>query len=63
MDFHYQVDLLLLDFSKAFDTVSHRKLLTKLEFYGIQGCTLQLISTWLTNRTQRVLVEGLTLKK
>ena len=39
MDSQFQVDV-LLHFSKAFDTVPHRKLLTKLACYGIQDCTL-----------------------
>ena len=40
MDSKYQVDVLLLDFSKVFETVSHRTLLAH---YGIQDCTLQWI--------------------
>ena len=35
MDSHHQVDLILLDFTKAFDTVPHKRLLTKLHYYGI----------------------------
>lgn len=58
MDSHYQIDLLLLDFSKAFDTVTHSKLLNKLIHYGIQNSTHKWLSAWLTGRTQRVLVEG-----
>ena len=58
MDSHHQVDLLLLDFSKAFDTVAHNKLLLKLAHYGIQSNTHQWIATWLTMRTQNVIVEG-----
>ena len=53
-----QVDMQILDFSKAFDTVSHPKLLQKINHYGIQGTTLHWISTWLTKRNQRVLVDG-----
>ena len=53
-----QVDMQILDFSKAFDTVSHPKLLLKINHYGIQGTTLQWISTWLTKRSQQVLVDG-----
>ena len=57
---HYQVDLVLLDFSKAFDTVAHNKLLLKLSNYGKQSNIHKWITTWLTSRTQRVLVEGCT---
>ena len=37
MDSHHPVDLILLDFTKAFDTVPHKRLLTKLHYYGIYG--------------------------
>jgi hypothetical protein len=47
-----------LDFAKAFDTVSHPKLLLKLKSYGINGVLLNWISTWLHNRTQTVAVDG-----
>ena len=36
LDQHHQVDLIMLDFSKAFDTVPHNRLLHKLKFYGIR---------------------------
>ena len=58
MNNHKQTDLLFLDFSKAFDTVPHRRLLNKLIFYGIQGPILQWISSWLTKHNQRVAVDG-----
>ena len=32
-----QVDMLVMDFAKAFDTVAHKRLLGKLESYGIDG--------------------------
>ena len=50
-----RVDIAVLDFSKAFDTVPHNRLLTKLKHYGN---TLPWIREFLTNRTQRVLVHG-----
>ena len=43
-----QMDVLILDFSKAFDKVPHRGLLSKLQFYGIQGKTL----AWLNHGSQ-----------
>ena len=52
------MDIAVLDFSKAFDTVPHKRLLTNLKHYGIAGNTLSWIRAFLTNRTQRVLVEG-----
>ena len=53
-----QVDALLLDFSKAFDKVSHAKLLHKLGQYGVIGKMLQWISGFLHNRTQFVAING-----
>ena len=47
MDQHYQVDLIMLDFSKSFDTVAHSKLLLKLKHYGIQSNTHLWLQTWL----------------
>ena len=48
----------MLDFSKAFDTMLHQRLLHKLEFYGISGSTLNWIRSWITSRTQTVVVNG-----
>ena len=48
----------MLDFSKAFDTVPQRKLLSKLEAYGIQGPILHWIAHFLTRRKMSVVVEG-----
>ena len=53
-----QLDLAILDFSKAFDRVPHERLLKKLDHYGIRGKTLDWIRAFLTNRTQKVTVKG-----
>ena len=45
-----------IDFRKAFDTLNHRILLSKLERYGIRGIALSLIQSYLSNRRQRVKV-------
>ena len=52
------VDVVYLDFSKAFDTVSHSILLGKLAAHGLDGYTLLWVSTWLEGRAQRVVVNG-----
>ena len=53
-----QVDIGILDFSKAFDKVTHSRLVQKLEFYGIRVKPLQWIELFLSNRLQQVAVEG-----
>ncbi|CAM4605209.1 unnamed protein product [Lepidochelys olivacea] len=52
------VDLIYLDFSKAFDTVPHGELLVKLDKMGINGNTERWIRNWLKGRLQRVLLKG-----
>ena len=58
LDSKTQTDMLILDFSKAFDTVAHQRLLLKLEHYGIRGQLLEWIKKWLTTRRQKVVVDG-----
>ena len=48
LDDRKQVDVLFLDFAKAFDTVPHQHLLLKLQSYGITGRTHHWVSQWLT---------------
>ena len=52
------VDIIYLDFQKAFDKVPHTRLLIKLKSLGIQGKVLKWIENWLSNRKQRVVING-----
>ena len=58
LDKGLQSDVILLDLAKAFDSVSHLKLLSKLSTYGIQGPLLQWFESYLIGRSQRCLVHG-----
>jgi hypothetical protein len=58
MEKNKQTDVLIMDFSKAFDKVCHSLLLHKLDFYGVRGKTNDWIKGFLNNRTQRVVAEG-----
>ena len=51
------VDIIYLDFSKAFDKLLHRKLMKKIWGYGIRGKMYKWINDFLTNRSQKVVVE------
>ena len=53
-----QIDVAILDFSKAFDTVPHKRLLGKLEQFGISGDLHRWISAFLIGRKQAVVVDG-----
>ena len=55
-----QVDMLVLDFAKAFDTAAHERLLAKVESYGITNGLQNWIRSFLEGRTQRVVVDGET---
>ena len=51
---HKQTDLIILDFAKDVDTVPHRRLLNKLDFYGIRGSIEKWVISLLSGRTQQV---------
>jgi len=52
------VDVVCLDFSKAFDTVSHNIFLGKLRKCGLDEWSVRWIENWLNGRTQRVVISG-----
>jgi hypothetical protein len=53
-----QTDVLIMDFSKAFDKVSHGLLVHKLDHYGIHGKTNTWIQNFLSDRSQAAVVDG-----
>ena len=55
---HKQTYLIIMDFAQAFDKVPHKRLLHKLEYYGIRGSTHKCINSWLSGRTQQVVLDG-----
>jgi hypothetical protein len=52
------VDVIFLDYAKAFDSVPHQRLLQKLEGYGVRGDVLGWIRDFLKDRRQRVVING-----
>ena len=60
LDEHGSVDIIYTDFQKAFDSVPHGRLLEKISACGIKGKVRDWIKDFLTNRTQRVVVNGTT---
>ena len=58
IDKGYPVDVIYLDFAKAFDKVPHQRLLLKMKAHGITGDVCNWIEAWLKNRQQRVVVNG-----
>ena len=55
---HKQTDWIIIDFANAFDKVPHRRLLYKLDYYGIRRSTHKWISSWLSRRSQQVFLDG-----
>ena len=58
IDKRRQMDLIIFDFSKAFDRISHKPLLAKIDHYGIRGQTYRWIQAFLSERSQQVIVDG-----
>jgi hypothetical protein len=58
MDIKIPTDMIVLNFAKAFDKVSHPRLLHKLRHYGIKGKHNQWITAFLESRTQAVVLEN-----
>ena len=58
LDNNLGVDIIYLDYRKAFDTVPHQRLVKKLNGYGIRGNILAWLSNFLNHRYQRVVVNG-----
>lgn len=52
------VDVALLDFTKAFDKVPHQRLIKKLEFYGLHGQIAAWVKSFLSGRSQQVVING-----
>ncbi|MCP4268390.1 MAG: hypothetical protein GY777_22910, partial [Candidatus Brocadiaceae bacterium] len=52
------VDIIYLDFQKAFDKVPHKRLLAKIKAHGIDGNVYLWLKNWLSNRKQRVVING-----
>ena len=60
LDSEQEVDIVYLDFLKAFDSVSHQNLLSKLRQYGTGGSLLKWFADYLKGRRQRVVIEGVS---
>ena len=58
LDEGHSVDVMFLDFSKAFDKVPHIRLMSKVRAHGINGTVANWIEEWLSNRKQRVVLNG-----
>ena len=60
LDSGEQIDVIYLDLSKAFDKVSHAKLLKRLREFGFGGNILNWFSSYLSDRRQQTTVHGVT---
>ena len=57
------IDVIYLDFSKAFDKVDHKILMKKVKQFGIEGKIYTWLENFLTNRYQQVIVDGILSSK
>ena len=55
---HRQTDLIMMDFTKAFDKVRQGRLLHKLDYFGRRGSIHKRINSWISERTQQVVFDG-----
>ena len=58
LDEDYGIDAIYLDYCKAFDTVPHKRLIIRLQDYGINGKLLNWLTDFLTIRKMRVDING-----
>ena len=58
VDDGHPVDVIYLDFQKAFDKVPHARLIKKVKAHCINGKILTWIEAWLSGRLQRVVLNG-----
>ena len=58
MDDGSPVDVIYLDFQKAFDKVPHQRLICRLKAHGMGNSIINWIKHWLTDRRQSVVVDG-----
>ena len=53
-----QTDVIIMDFAKAFDKLPHMRLSYRVDYYGIRGSPHKWISSWLSERSQKVVLDG-----
>ena len=58
LDQNFSIDVIYLDFRKAFDTIPHQRLLSKVHAYGRRGKLFEWIRNFLLNRRQRVVLDN-----
>ena len=58
LDKGYSIDIIYLDFQKAFDSVPHQRLIHKISSFGVHGNLLEWIKNFLSNRKQQVVLNG-----